>query len=46
MSVLNHSELELYSVCFFFWILDSVRKIMKFFENYSQPDELVGKPVH
>ena len=45
MSVLNHSELELYYVCFF-WIPDSMRKIMKIFENYSQLAELVGKPVH
>ena len=27
----------------FFWIPDFVRKILKFFENCSQLDELVGK---
>ena len=42
MLVLNHSESELYSL--FFSILDYVRKIMTNFENYSQPDEPVGKP--
>ena len=26
-----------------FWIPDSVRKVMKFFENFSQPDEPVEK---
>ena len=31
-------------LCFFFSILDSLRKIFKNFENYSQLSELVGKP--
>ena len=43
MSVLSHSELELYSVCFF-WIPDFVRNILKNFENCSEPAEPVGKP--
>ena len=43
MSVLSHSDLELYSI-YFFWIPYYVRKILKFFENFSQPDEPVGKP--
>ena len=30
----------------FCWIPDSVRKILKNFENCSQPDEPVGKPYH
>ena len=33
----------------FFWIPDSLRKILKIFENFSQSDGLVGKldqPVH
>ena len=33
----------------FFWIPDSMRKILKNFENFSQPAEPVGeldKPVH
>ena len=42
MSALSHSVLELYFV-WFFWILDSMRKILTNFENWSQPDELVGK---
>ena len=29
---------------FFFWILDSLRKVMTNFESLYQPDELVGKP--
>ena len=41
--VLDHSELELHSVLFF-WILDYVRKVLENFENFSQPDVLVGKP--
>ena len=28
----------------FFWIPDSLRKVLKNFESLSQPDELVGKP--
>ena len=43
MSVLSHSESKLYSVSFF-KIPDYVRKVLKNFENYSQPAELVGKP--
>ena len=43
MSVLSHSKLELCFV-YFFWISDSMRKILKNFENCSQPNELVGKP--
>ena len=33
----------------FFWIPDSLRKVMTSFESLSQPDDLVGKsdqPVH
>ena len=44
MSMLNHSESELYSIFFFFfffWILDSMRKILKIFENFSQSAEPV-----
>ena len=47
MSVLNHSESDLYSV--FFWIPDSLRKVLKIFEILSQLYELVGnpdRPVH
>ena len=43
MLVLSQSELELYYV-FFFWILDSMRKYLKIFENFSQPAEPIGKP--
>ena len=43
VSILSHSESELYSVCFF-WITNSVRKILKNFESCSRSDELVGKP--
>ena len=43
MSILSHSESELYFI-FFCYILDSVRKILKIFENCSQLAELVGKP--
>ena len=43
VSVISHSESEWYSI-FFCWILDSVRNILKHFENFSQPDEPVGKP--
>ena len=28
----------------FCWILEFVRKVLKFFENFFQPDELVEKP--
>ena len=28
----------------FFWIPDSLRKVLTNFESLSQPDELVGKP--
>ena len=28
----------------FFWILNSVKKVLKSFEIFSQPDGLVGKP--
>ena len=31
-------------LCLFFWIPDSLRKVLKNFESLSQPDELVGKP--
>ena len=45
MSVLGHSESEVHFVClFFFWIPDSVRKVLKFFEIFSQPARPVGKP--
>ena len=30
----------------FFWIPDSLRKVLTNFESLSQPDELVGKPDH
>ena len=43
VSVLSHSKLVFYLICFF-WILDSQRKVLKIFESLSQPDELVGKP--
>ena len=43
MSVLSHSESELYSICFFWIFFFSVKKIMTNFEIYSQPDEPVGK---
>ena len=42
MLVLGHSESELHSV----WISDFVRKVLKFFEIFSQPAEPVGKPNH
>ena len=42
MSVLSHSKSELYSI-YFFWIPDSVRKILKNFENFSQTAESVGE---
>ena len=45
MSILSHSKLELYSICFFF-ISDSVRKILKKFKSFSQPAKPVGKPDH
>ena len=31
-------------LCLFFWISDSLRKVLKNFEILSQPAELVGKP--
>ena len=31
-------------LCLFFWIPDFLRKVLKFFEIFSQPDRLVGKP--
>ena len=43
VSVLSHSESVFYSV-YFFWISDSLRKVLKNFESLSQPDELVRKP--
>ena len=43
MSVLNHSELVFYLICFF-WIPESLRKILKNFESLSQLAGLVGKP--
>ena len=43
MLVLSHSEFE-FVICLFFWISESMRKIIKKFENYSQPAKLVGKP--
>ena len=42
MSVLSHSESDLFSV--FFWIPDSLKKVLTNLESLSQPDELVGKP--
>ena len=42
MSVLNHSESELYSISFF-WISYCVRKIPKIFDNYSHSAKPVGK---
>ena len=44
MSVLSHSELVFYLICFF--IPDSLRKVLKNFESLSQSAELVGKPDH
>ena len=41
--VLGHSESELYSV-YFFWIPDFLRKVLKFFEIFSQLSGLIGKP--
>ena len=43
MLVLSHSESDLYFVCFF-WIPDSLRKVLTNFESLSQLAELVGKP--
>ena len=43
MSALSHSESYLWSICFF-WIPDSLRKVLKNFESLSQPTEMVGKP--
>ena len=31
-------------LCLFFWIFDSLSKVLKNFEILSQSDELVGKP--
>ena len=31
-------------LCLFFWIPDFLRKVLKFFEIFSQLDRLVGKP--
>ena len=45
MSDLGHLKSELHSV-YFFWIPGSVRKVIKNFENFSQPVEPVGKPNH
>ena len=45
VSVLSHSKLVFYLI-YFFWILDSQRKVFKIFESLSQPAELVGKPDH
>ena len=42
MSVLSNSELELYSV--YFVRFPTLRNILKIFENFSQPAELVGEP--
>ena len=42
VSVLSHSELDLYFV--FFWIPGSLRKVLTNFESLSQPAELVRKP--
>ena len=43
VSVLSHSELVFYLVCFFL-ILESLRKVLKNFGSLSQLDEMVGKP--
>ena len=32
------------ALCLFFWIPDSMKKVLKNFENFSQPDEPVDKP--
>ena len=45
VSVLSHLKLVFYLI-YFFWILDSQRKVFKIFESLSQPAELVGKPDH
>ena len=42
VSVLSHSVLELYTVCFF-WFPYSVRNVLKNFQNCSQPDRPVGE---
>ena len=42
VSILFHSDLELHSV-FFFWIPESLRKVLKFFEIFSQPCGPFGK---
>ena len=43
VSVLSHSELVFYLVCFF-WIPESLRKVLINFKSLSQSAELVGKP--
>ena len=43
MSILSHSESDLYSVSFF-WILESLKKVLTNSESLSQPSELVLKP--
>ena len=46
MSVLSHSESELYSVFFFFLNSNFVRKILKNFENCSQSvDQLANRII-
>ena len=42
VSVLSHSVLELYTVCFF-WFPYSLRNVLKNFQNCSQPDRPVGE---
>ena len=45
----SHSFRVELALCLFFWILDSVRKVLKNFENFSQPVGPIGKsdqPVH
>ena len=33
-------------LCLSFWIPDFIRKVLKFFEIFSQPYGLIGKPNH
>ena len=40
----SHSFRVGIALCLFFWISDSIRKVLKFFENFSQPEEPVEKP--
>ena len=42
VSVLSHLELVFYLI-YFFWIFDSLRKVLTNFESLSQPVVLVGK---